>query len=124
MPTKLNKTKWIDGRLVQGAYFQWLIDNHPEVLTFEVIHIIARKTLGYRKRYAYLQSELFNMYPQKKSSQLKKLKNMGLLEYQKTKGYTYYKLTLPEEIETATLWRGSKTDTPTNETKKEMHNAY
>ena len=102
-----NEIKWIDGRLVQGAYRQWLVDKHPEALEIKAIDIIARHTLGYRKRYAYIKSDLFNMHTGKKSRQLKLAKGLGLIEYEKTHGYTMYKLILPEEIENKTLWRGN-----------------
>jgi hypothetical protein len=101
----VSQTKWFDGRMVQGAYRQWLVDEHPEALELVVIDIIARFTLGYRRRYAYLEETKFNLSHNKKYRQIKKAEELGLLEYRKTKGYTMYKLVLPEDIEENTQWR-------------------
>jgi hypothetical protein len=90
--------------MAQGAYIQWLVDTHPEALELKVLHIIARNTLGYRKRYAYVKEELFEMSHNKKWRQVKKLKDMNLLNYKKTRGYTMYKLILPNNIEDSIQW--------------------
>jgi hypothetical protein len=94
--------------MIQGAYIQWLVEQHPEALNIKSIHIISRHTLGYRKRYAYIKAEDFKgMEKSKRSRDFKKLKNLGLLEYKKTRGYTMFKLVLPKELEDIVLWRYS-----------------
>ncbi len=104
-----NEIKWIDGRLIQGAYRQWLIDTHQdEALELKAIDIIARNTLGYRKRYGYIKEELFRMSHNKKWRQIKKLEKINLLTYKKTKGFTMYNLVLPEEIENKVQWSGKQ----------------
>ena len=99
--------KWIDGRMAQGAFIQWLVDEHPEALNIKSIHIISRYTLGYRKRYAYIEENKFNLSHNKKWREIKKLKDLGLLEYSKTRGYTMFKLVLPEWLENIVSWRNS-----------------
>ena len=98
------KIKWIDGRMVQGAYRQWLVDEHPEALEIKALDIITRHTLGWRIRYGYIREELFGMSHSTKWRQIKKLKELGLLEYKRTRKLTYYKLYLPEDIEDNTQW--------------------
>jgi len=102
------KIKWIDGRLVQGAYYQWIVDEHQEALDIKILFIIARNTLGYRKRYAYIKSDIFDkhMHRNTKVKQIKRAKELGLLEYRTTRGYTMYRLVLPLNIEENTLWKG------------------
>ena len=104
--TKTMQSKWIDGRLVQGAYRQWLVDKHPEALGYTVLDIIARNTLGYRKRYAYINNNKFLKTQSSTWRQVKKLIEMNLLKAERTHYYTMYKLILPEEIETNTMWSG------------------
>jgi len=99
--------KWNDGRMLQGAYRQWLYDKYPEALELKVIDTIARYTLGFRRRYAYIKEEEFRLSHNKKWRQMKKAKNMGLLEYHRTKAYTMYKLVLSDEIEQNAVWRSS-----------------
>ena len=96
--------------MVQGAYRQWLVDNHPEMLELKAIDIIARHTLGHKKRYGYVKQDLFNMSQSKINRQVQKAKKFGLLEYTRTRQYTMYRLILPSDIENNTIWRrgGSK----------------
>ncbi len=102
-----NETKWIDGRLVQGAFRQWLVDqHHDEALQLKAMDIIARYTLGYRKRYAYIKQDMFRMKQSTINRQVKKLKELGLIDYERTRGYTMYKILLPEYIENKTIWMG------------------
>ena len=72
------------------------------------VHIISRNTLGYRKRYAYIEENKFNLSHNKKWREIKKLKDLGLLENTKTRGYTMFKLILPEWLDNAIQWRGSE----------------
>ena len=105
-----NETKWVDGRMVQGAYFQWLNREHPEADSIiNLIRIIADNTLAYRKKYAYIKSDKFRLGHNTIWKHTKKAIEFGLLESIKTRGYTKYELILPEEIETKTLWLGSVT---------------
>ena len=90
--------------MVQGVYRQWLVDNHPEALEFSVLDIIARYTLGYRKRYAYIKQEKFLKSQPSTWRQVKKAENLGLLEHIRTRNLTMYKLILPDEIENNTQW--------------------
>ncbi len=103
-----NETKWIDGRLIQGAYFQWLNREHPEAdSVINLIRIIADNTLAYRKRYAYIKADKFRLGHNTIWTHTKKAIELGLLESNKTRLYTMYKLILPEEIENKVLWTGS-----------------
>ena len=109
--------------MLQGAYRQWLVDEHPEALGYTLIDIIARYTFGFGKRYGYISTSTFDKYipsiTRKRHMQI--LKKIGLLDYQRTKGYTMFKLTLPKEIENSFDWRGKKrnSETETKESKKD-----
>ena len=99
--------KWIDGRMAQGVYTQWLIDEHPEALDLKILFIISRLTLGYRKRYAFIKSEVFyekGISEATRKRHIKKAKELGFLKYSKTKGFTRFELILPKEIEDNVLW--------------------
>jgi len=115
------KIKWIDGRLIQGAYYQWIVDMHQEALDIKILYIIARNTLGYRKRYGYIKASVFDKYIHRntKVKQMNKAKELGLLEYKTTRGYTMYKLVLPEEIENNVLWKGAQDEPKKEKTKAE-----
>ena len=104
----MEKEKIIDGKIAQGAYVQWLVDTHSEALGVRSIHIISRNTLGYCKRYAYIKGDEFGLSHSTKWRGIKKLKDLGLLEYTKTRGYTMFKLILPEWLDNAIQWRGSE----------------
>ena len=92
-----------DGRMILGDYIQWLVDNHQELTSVEIrlLQIIARNTFGWRKRYGYIKSEALEMGMSKKTrnTHMKRLKEQGLLDYRRTRGYTMYKILVPEEIE-------------------------
>jgi hypothetical protein len=106
--------KWTDGRMLQGAYNQWLVDEHPEAFKYKgLIDIIARYTFGFGKRYGYIKTSIFDRYLPERTRKryILKLKEIGLLDYHRTRGYTMYKLTLPNEIEQIFEWRGSNSDT-------------
>ncbi len=101
--------------MVQGAYRQWLVDEHPEALELSVLDIIARYTLGYKKRYAYIKQEKFPKSQPTTWRQVKRAEELGLLEHKRTHGLTMYKLILPAEIENNTQWlkAGTKAIQPT-----------
>ncbi len=104
--------------MVQGAYKQWLVDEHPEALEFSVLDIIARYTLGYRKRYAYIKQEKFPKSQPTTWRQVKKVEELGLLEFKRTHGLTMYRLVLPLNIEEDTQWIGNQNTTTNSEDKK------
>ncbi len=122
METTPKKIRWIEGRTVQGAYFQHLYDKGMfDALELKALMVVVRNTLGYRKRYAYIKSDLFGMSDSKRKRQIKKLSDLGVLEYHRTRGYTKFWLALPKEIEDKTVWMGgdkavnSHKETPTEE---------
>ncbi len=100
-----NEKKWFDGRMVQGAYFQWLNREHPEAdSVINLIRIIADNTLAYRKRYAYIKKDMFRLGHNTVWAHTQKAIELGLLESKKTRYYTMYRLVLSEEIENNTAW--------------------
>ncbi len=117
------KVRWYDGRMVQGAYLQHLEDTDKgDAMSLKALRIIIGQTLRYKKRYAYIKSDLFGISDATRQRQIQKLRNMGLLEYHITRGYTMFRLVLPKEIENNTVWVGgdkavnSHKETPTEET--------
>ena len=106
-------TKWIDGRMAQGAYIQWLVDTHPNLNSniYKIIIIISRFTLGNRYKYNFINTLNFKMSTATKKRYMKQAKEIGLIDYERTfnkknkKGYTKFWIILPKDIEEKILWK-------------------
>lgn len=101
------KNKIVDGRFMLGICTQWFCDNNYNYL--ELYVAICRKSFGFRKRYAYIESSEFkiNLHTLKKHRDY--LVSIGVLEWKKTKGFTMYKILEPiDEIKRFSLFEKIK----------------
>lgn len=78
---------------MQGICFQWFYDKKYSSLEFYMS--ICRLTFGFKKRYAYLKQENFGMNPKTLKKHRDYLVSIGVLEWEKTSGYTMYKILEP-----------------------------
>lgn len=108
---KRNNNKIVDGRMMQGIVYQWLLDNTD--LTLEELGIIAvvlRETLGRRKAFAFIKRENFLRFMSRNtlSKYRKSLVDRGIISCKTTKAYTMYSILEPsEEISNFLLGKSS-----------------
>ena len=106
------KARWIDGRMIQGEYLQWIREEHPEARKYLlVIDIILQYTFQQRKRSEHIRSNKFTKYmsASTKKRHIKALRDMGLLSYKRTRfnegfALTNYELTISDYIKSRAIF--------------------
>ena len=105
-----------DACLMQGICTQWFFDNYENDSSFAVFFSILNYTFRYRKRYAYIETNKFNLSPKTLKKYRDKLTKDGVIRCKKTNSYTMYEILEPkDEIANFSFIGGSQNESGSTE---------
>ena len=83
--------------LACGMAMRWFLNKHPKKYQ-EIYFKIVDKTLGYMNQHSYIKQDIFDLTPRNLKIHRDWLVDNGIIEWQRTDGFTRYRLLEPREV--------------------------